>query len=66
MKKQKIQKERLPKVGDRIWLRVPHNGKIDFVYKNGDIRVELDPIEAGTIMGRFSREDFELVKLDNH
>ena len=51
MKKEKNKKA---KVGDRVWLKIPHNGKVEFVYKNGDVRIELDPIGEKTVMSRFA------------
>ena len=47
------------KVGDRVWLRIPHNGKVEKIYKDGSVRVELDEIPSGTIMERFDSQNPE-------
>lgn len=42
-----------PKVGDRVWLKIPHNGTIDRIYADGAVSVLLDSIGERTSMGRF-------------
>mgnify|MGYP001566576305 CR=1 FL=1 len=59
MKKEK--KSKKAKVGDRVWLQIPHNGKVEFVYKNGDVRIELDPIGEKTVMSRFGPSEFSII-----
>lgn len=49
------------KIGDRVWLQIPHNGRVDFIYRNGDMRIELDEISPGTTMERFSPKEVERV-----
>ena len=49
------------KEGDRVWLRIPHNGTIEHIYGNGDIRVVLDEIPAETSMERFGKEEFSVL-----
>lgn len=49
------------KIGDRVWLKIPHNGTIEHIFKNGDIRVALDEIPAETLMERFGKNEFEIV-----
>ena len=57
----KITKPKKAKIGDRVWLQIPHNGKIEFIYKNGDVRIELDPIGEKTIMSRFAPSEFGIL-----
>ena len=54
-------KPKKAKVGDRVWVQIPHNGKIEFVYKNRDVRIELDPISEKTVMGRFAPFEFSVI-----
>ena len=59
MKKKTNKKEVMAKlrVGDRVWLRIPHTGKIAFIFKNGDLRIELNAILPQTSMERFSEKE---------
>ena len=59
--KKEIKKQKKAKIGDRVWLQIPHNGNVEFVYKNGDVRIELDPISEKTIMSRFAPSEFEIL-----
>ena len=59
--RKKTQKEKKVKVGDRVWLQIPHNGTVDFVYRDGSVRVELDEIVGQTIMGKFGPEEIEII-----
>ena len=63
-KEKKIIKAKKVKVGDRVWLRIPHNGKVDFVYKDGSVRVELDEITSKTTMGRFDPNEIKIINED--
>lgn len=55
-------KKKIPKVGDRIWLKIPHNGFIAHIFKDGSIRARLDEISDGTIIERISADEFEVIK----
>ena len=59
--KKETRKIKKAKIGDRVWLRIPHNGKVEFVYKNGDVRIELDPIGEKTVMSRFAASEFTIL-----
>jgi len=60
--KKKTTKVNKIKIGDRVWLRIPHNGKVDFVFKNGSVRVELDEITRKTMVERFGPSEIEVIK----
>lgn len=48
------------KVGDRVWLRMPHNGTVSKVFGNG-VAVDLDPIEEGSTMERFGFDEIQIL-----
>lgn len=53
----KNKKDTKIKIGDRVWLTIPHNGKVEFIYKDGSLRIELDEILPKTLMSRFSKNE---------
>ena len=52
-KEKKITRVKKLKIGDRVFLRIPHNGRVDCIYRDGSIQVELDEITPQTLMVKF-------------
>lgn len=59
--KDKGEKIKSAKIGDRIWLRIPHNGVVEHVFKDGSVRVKIDEITKGTIMERLSLDEISII-----
>lgn len=55
-----MEKKKKVEIGDRVWLRIPHNGTVSKVFGNG-VAVDLDSIEEGTTMERFGFDEIEVI-----
>lgn len=50
-----------PKIGDRVWLRVPTNGIICKVSKKYGYTIKIDGIKKGTTMSYFDIHEIDVI-----
>lgn len=55
----KKNKKWIPKIGDKVWVNLPHNAVIDKIYKDGSFQLRT---EDGCLWSRYSEFEVEKVR----